>query len=61
MGKGGFDAYTMDQGDGQARPSHGGWPALPTVTVVAGMKRTALSQSLKKVVAKMACQMQVQQ
>ncbi len=59
--KDGFDAYAMDQGDGQARPSHGGWPALPTATVTSGVKCTVPSQSPKKVEAKMACQMQVQQ
>ncbi len=61
MGKGGFDAYPIDQGDGQARPSHDGWPALPTAAGAARVKHTAPSKSLKRVAPKMACQMQMQQ
>ncbi len=59
--KGGFDAHAMDQGDVQARPSHGGWPALPTAPTMLGVKRMAPSKSLKKVDTKMARQMLMQQ
>ncbi len=61
VGRGGFDVYLRDQGDGQAGLSHDGWPALPIAMGVAGVKCTALSKSPEKVAPKMACQMQVQQ
>ncbi len=50
----------MDQGDGQAGLSHGGWPALPMAPVTPGMKRGPPSKSPKKVEAKMVRQMQQQ-
>ncbi len=56
--QGGFNVHTMEQGDGQARLSHGGWPALPTAPVTPGVKCAASSKLLKKVEAKMAHQMQ---
>ncbi len=60
-GRGRFDAYPRDQGDGQAGPSHDGWPALLTVMGVVRVKCTAPSKSPKKVAMKMVCQMQMQQ
>ncbi len=59
--KGGFDAYAMEQGDGQDGQSHGSWSALPTVLTMLGVKRAAPSKSPKKVDTKMARQMQMQQ
>ncbi len=56
-----FDAYWGAQGGEQAGLSHEDWPALPAAAGVAGVKRTAPSQSPKKVTSKVAHQMQMQQ
>ncbi len=61
MGRGGFDAYWGPQGGEQAGPSHEGWPTLQQSAGVAGVKRTAPSQSPKKTALKEAHQIQVQQ
>ncbi len=45
----------------KAGPSHGGFPALPTASTTPGMKCSPLSQSPKKVAAKVACWLTVQQ
>ncbi len=57
--KGGTPAKGQDRP--QAGPSHDHWPALPTALVTPRMKRSAPSQSPKKVEAKMACRLSVQQ